>query len=285
MKYFSTQFVINPASEDTRALIMWAAGEAGYESFEDTEEGVIGYIQVNSYNEEALINNINEISYEGMTCDFTTRNAEDCNWNATWEQDGFEPIEIDNGCIIYDKRHANIDIESYRISILIDAEQAFGTGTHETTQLMISKLLSLDISNKNVLDCGSGTGILSIACSKLGAHKCFAYDIDEWSVKNTTHNAGINNVTNIETVLGDSSVLNNRSKKFDIILANINRNILLADIKQFVKVLDSQGTLLLSGFYKEDIPILEECLLQNNLYIVDIKEKNNWAMITCKFKR
>ena len=139
------------------------------------------------------------------------------------------------------------------IKIGIEAHNAFGTGTHETTRMILKALIELSPEGKRVLDCGCGTGILSIAASKLGAREVVAYDIDEWSVNNTKHNAEINGVDNIEVYEGDAHILSHINGMFDVVLANINRNILLQDMESFDKVLSIGGNLIISGFFEADI--------------------------------
>ena len=166
---------------------------------------------------------------------------------------------VKNKCIIYDAKRPLPDFTSLSpgaLSIAIDARQAFGTGTHETTRMIVETLLSIDLHDKRVLDCGCGTGILGIAASKMGASSIVAYDIDEWSVENTSHNAAINQAENIEVLLGDAHVLSHVSGVFDIVMANINRNTLLADMHAFKDVMASGAYLILSGFYEDDIPML-----------------------------
>ena len=165
------------------------------------------------------------------------------------------------------------------LRIGIEAQMAFGTGTHETTRLMVAQLLDAQLSGKRVLDCGCGTGILGIAASKLGAEEVVAYDIDEWSVENTRHNAALNGVENLQVLHGDSRVLSHVSGVFDVVVANINRNILLADLPHFADVLSSTGTLLLSGFYQEDAPLLVAEAERNGLQLLHKAGENGWACL------
>ena len=160
--------------------------------------------------------------------------------------------------------------------VFIQARQAFGTGTHQTTQMIISTLLSLQLHGKRVLDCGCGTGILGIVASKLGANNVMAYDIDEWSVENTRHNAQLNNADNIKVLQGDASIVTHFNEKFDVIVANINRNILLHDMPMFKRVLANNGILILSGFYANDVPLLEQKAAPLNLTLTEVKEKDEW---------
>lgn len=188
---------------------------------------------------------------------FTSSRVEDKNWNEEWEKAGFEPIVIDNRCAIVCKNMEEASaaaqplLETIPMKIVIDAKQAFGTGTHETTQMIVSLLLDMDLKDKRVLDCGCGTGILGIVAAKCGAREAVCYDIDEWSVRNAQHNAGLNGVE-LEVLEGDRSVLSHISGVFDVIMANINRNIILDDIEDFASVMTTGSKMLLSGFYEQD---------------------------------
>lgn len=259
MKYIQVKFNIAPDSQTARDLVMAFAGECGFESFTDDEQGLVGYCQDTLYNEDTLRNAVENIPLEDVRIDFTAADAEYKNWNEEWEKEGFEPIVIGDKCVIscYNKENTVEEGTSigYPIHILIDAKQAFGTGTHETTQMIVSTLFDLDLAEKRVLDCGCGTGILGITAAKLSAKEVIGYDIDEWSVENAKHNAVLNQVE-IEVFEGDKQVLSHINGVFDIVLANINRNILLNDLPAFAEVLAINGTIILSGFYEEDASLL-----------------------------
>jgi ribosomal protein L11 methyltransferase len=215
---------------------------------------------------------------------YTIEEAEDKDWNQCWEDEGFDPITVDNKIVIYDAKHTTLDelcsfTDKAPIAIAIDAKLAFGTGTHQTTRMIVSTLLHSDIEGKRVLDCGCGTGILGITASKLGAQEVVGYDIDEWSVENTRHNAEINKVENMDVLHGDSTVLNHISGVFDIVLANINRNILLQDMHQFRDVMAGNSKLILSGFYEEDVPLLLEKAKELGLEEYGRKTDTNWCCL------
>lgn len=264
MKYFRTKFTITCKDTDkkpdeitlgtARELCAALAGYAGYESFEDKGYGIDGYIQQETFNEEVLTESFSAFPLENVKVTFETCEAEDKNWNEEWEKNGFDPIIIANRCRIHDIYH-KVD-DTYPIDIEIDARQAFGTGTHNTTRMIVKQLLNMDMNGKSVLDCGCGTGILSIAAIKCGASNAVGYDIDEWSVDNTRHNATINGVENLTAIHGDAHILSNMQETFDIVLANINRNILLNDMPLMVSRLKKGGTLILSGFYSQDVDLL-----------------------------
>lgn len=261
MKYYEVNFTIEAPAElmqDARDILSALAGEAGFETFEDTDEGVKGYVQQGLFDEALLKALIGDFPLPSCTVAYTVSEAEDKDWNEQWEQQGFEPIVVNDTLVIHDGRHLPSDIRP-QTTIEIDAHLAFGTGTHETTRMMVGQLMGLDLTDKRVLDCGTGTGILGIAALKLGAREAVGYDIDEWSADNARHNAVINMVDGqFTSLLGDASILKEVSGQFDVVLANINRNILLNDMEAFVGKMAPHSTLLLSGFYEQDIPMLEE---------------------------
>ncbi|SEQ36082.1 MULTISPECIES: 50S ribosomal protein L11 methyltransferase [Segatella] len=262
MKYQVATFQIeceDSLMETAQDLLADAAAEAGFESFEPTELGLKAYAQKNLLDKEKLDENIENFDLPGVKITYNIADVEDQNYNQVWEDQGFDPIIVDDDIIIYDAKHAETfhpEQSKDHIEIGIDAVQAFGTGTHQTTRMIVSALLHMGVHDKRILDCGCGTGILGLAASKLGAKDIVGYDIDEWSVENAKHNAEINGVKNMEIYHGDANVLNHISGIFDIVLANINRNILLNDMAKFKSVMAANGTLILSGFYEEDVPLL-----------------------------
>ena len=217
--------------------------------------------------------------------EYKVEKAEDKNWNEEWEKAGFAPIIINESCVICSVKEENPQalIENAEgnspLIIRIDPKQAFGSGTHETTQMIVAQLLGMDLKGKNILDCGCGTGILSIVAGKCGARKVYGYDIDEWSVRNTIENAASNNVV-LEVKEGNRQVINDFNEKFDVVIANINRNILLADMPAFVEAMKPQATLILSGFYEEDVALLEEKAVSLGLKKSQCQENHLWTCLT-----
>lgn len=284
MKYYEVTFTISASEElmqTARDLVSAMAGEAGFETFEETEEGVKGYVQQTLFDQPLLEQLLAEIPLPDCTLTFSVKEAENRDWNAQWEQEGFEPIVIDDRCIIHDGRHfGQLDLNKFRVPVEIDAKMAFGTGTHETTRMMVTALLEMDLTDNTVLDCGTGTGILSIVALKCGAVKAVGYDIDEWSADNARHNAVINHVDDhFTSLLGDATLLDSMPDTFDVVVANINRNILLADMPRFRKVMKPGATLLLSGFYQSDIPLLLEKASSLNMTLVAEKHDGGWACL------
>lgn len=279
MKYFEVEFTISPYSADAADLFASLAGEAGFETFEETETGLKGYVQQALFDEDALRECIEDFPFEGTSIIYNVREAEDRDWNEQWEQEGFEPIVIADQLVIHDGRHLP-EVDS-KVQIEIDAKLAFGTGTHETTRMICTQLLKL--AKGRVLDCGTGTGILSICALKLGATEAVGYDIDEWSVDNARHNAVINRVDDrFTSLLGDAKILENIDEKFDIVLANINRNILLADMPMFVSKMHEGSLLILSGFYSGDCEILIEKAHSIGLKLVSKTTDHDWACLVLK---
>ena len=257
MKYYETEFIIKgdeSLMQDSRDILAAMAGEVGYESFEDTDSGLKGYIQQDALDEDELAMIIKDFPFDGMTVTYSTREAEYRDWNEQWENEGFEPIFITDNCVVHDGRH--LPDRPVETMVEIDAKLAFGTGTHETTKMVARQLIKTNPKGKRVLDCGCGTGILGIIALKLGAENVVGYDIDEWSADNARHNAVINGVGDYyDALLGNAGILD-ASLSFDIILANINRNILIADMPIWQPLLNKGGRLIVSGFYSSDVDAL-----------------------------
>ena len=289
MKYLVAKFKI-ATSEDLlqvcKDLLADSAAEAGFESFEETQEGLEAYVQKELFDKDALDASIADFPIEGTDISYTIEDAEDKDWNEEWEEQGFDPICVDDQVLIYDAKHPELHPTTSpdHIEIGIEAKLAFGTGNHETTRMIVSTLLNMNLYKMRVLDCGCGTGILGLVASKLGASEVVGYDIDEWSVENAKHNAQLNGVDNLEVYFGNASVINHISGVFDVVLANINRNILLEDMNSFRGVLNEGGYMILSGFYEEDIPVLLEKAKEFGLYESGRRTDNNWACLVLKNK-
>mgnify|MGYP003558139692 FL=1 len=285
MKYLVAEFKIECQDgmiQIARDLLTDALGEAGFETFEDTEDGIKGYVQESLFDENAMNDVISNFMLPDVTINANIQEAEYKNWNEEWEEAGFERININDSITIYDARHDYGNGIASGISIGIETKQAFGTGTHETTRMIVSTLLNIDLKGKRVLDCGCGTGLLGIAASKLGASEVVGYDIDEWSSENAIHNAELNGVGNMKVMLGDASVLKSVEGKFDVVLANINRNILLADMPAFVSVMADDSLLILSGFYASDVDLLIEKASSLGLSKIDSKSDSEWTCLVLK---
>lgn len=290
MKYYVANFDIECADEllqPARELLSAAACEAGFEAFEDTDNGIAGYVQRPLYDKEALDAAIVDYMPEGTQVTYNIEEVPDQDWNQGWEDQGFEPIGVSDHLVIYDAKHTDMSMfagDDGVKRIFIEARNAFGTGTHQTTRMILRRLLGMDLTGKSVLDCGCGTGILGIVASRLGANRVLGYDIDEWSSENAKHNAALNGVDNLDVLLGDASVLDGVKEEFDVVIANINRNILLNDMTAFRSHLKTGGRLILSGFYETDVPMLEQAAQSNGLTIIDVVTDGEWAcaMFECK---
>ena len=289
MKYYEVNFTIAPCSQDAQDILSALAGEAGFETFEETATGLKGYVQQVLFDENALKLALEGFPFENVTLSYSIQEAEDKDWNEQWEQEGFEPISLPlppskrkGNLIIHDGRHlpSDIDLQPSAIMIEIDAHLAFGTGTHETTRMICGMLLDMQLDGLRVLDCGCGTGILGICALKLGAASAVGYDIDEWSADNTRHNAVINRVDDHLTALcGDASVLSGFGAEFNLVMANINRNILINDMEHFRSVMAPKAQLILSGFYKKDCALLESKAQSLGLSLKATRTDGDWACL------
>lgn len=283
MKYFVANFKIECEAElmqPARELLSAAACEAGFEAFEDTDDGLLGYVQRPMYDKDALDAAIADYLPEGAAVSYAVEEVPDQNWNQGWENEGFEPIGVSDNLVIYDAKHTDREMfagDDGVMRIFIEARNAFGTGTHQTTRMILRRLLAMDVQGKSVLDCGCGTGILGITASRLGADHVLGYDIDEWSADNAQHNAALNGVENMSVMLGDASVLNNVAECFDVVIANINRNILIADMSAFRAHMEQGAQLILSGFYEADVPMIEAAAKEHGLSLCDVVTDEEWA--------
>ena len=289
MKYYEVKFSLSAPAElmgDVSDVVVALAGEAGFETFEenDGEGTLVGYVRQELFSRDALDAQLALMPYDGdVQVRYDVSEAEDKDWNEQWEQEGFQPIVVDDRVVIHDGRHLPelLTGDPALTTVEIDAHLAFGTGNHETTRLMIAHLLRLDLTNARLLDCGTGTGILAITALKLGAHKAVGYDIDEWSVDNARHNAVLNHVDDrFTSLLGDSALLHEDIPgTFQLVMANINRNILLHDLPLFCQKLTEGGCLLLSGFYAADVSLLESAARDNGLFLERERHDGEWVCL------
>ena len=277
MRYYEVNFTIEPHLEAYADVLSVTLAEIGFESFVPTENGLTAYIQQELADTEQLNKTIKDFPIQGVSVNYEISEAEYKDWNTVWEEEGFHPIIIDDNIVIHDVKHA--DVPNLPYDITISPKLAFGTGSHQTTRMILRELLKLDLKGKKIIDAGTGTGILSIMCMKRGAAEVFAYDIDEWSVENTKDNLLLNAIHNeVRVELGDSSVLE-RTDNADLIIANINRNILLNDLDSFAQKLNVKGLLLISGFYVEDAPMLMEAANNQGLKFLKKECDENWCML------
>ncbi|GFZ40461.1 50S ribosomal protein L11 methyltransferase [Bacteroides nordii] len=276
MKYFEFTFNTSPCTETVNDVLAAVLGEAGFESFVEREGGLSAYIQQSLCDEETIKNALTDFPLPDTQITYSYVEAEDKNWNEEWEKNFFQPIVIGDRCVIHSTFHTDVPKAEY--DIVINPQMAFGTGHHETTSLIIGELLDSELQGKSLLDMGCGTSILAILARMRGAAPCTAIDIDEWCVRNSIENIELNQVTDITVEQGDAAALTGKGP-FDIVIANINRNILLNDMKQYVACMHPGSELYMSGFYVDDISVIREEAERNGLSFVHYKEKNRWAAV------
>jgi ribosomal protein L11 methyltransferase len=273
--YIGYHFQVSPLELGSEILIA-ELGEKAFESFIETETGISAYVQKDLWNEN-IIEDIQILDNSEFNISYTFEEIEQVNWNEEWEKN-FEAIEVDGKCHVRAPFHEKTNAE---YDIVIEPKMSFGTGHHETTHMMIQHILETDFTNRKTLDMGCGTAILAILAEMKGAQPIDAIDIDNWCYLNSIENAERNNCNHISVYEGDASLL--VGKKYDIIIANINRNILLNDMQQYVDCLNENGILFLSGFYTEDIPVITESCTSKGLSYVKQFERNNWVAL--KFEK
>ena len=274
MQYLEVTFTVSPISETANDIIAALAAELGFESFVESEQGTIGYVPINQYDEQALNEALADFPMPDTQVTFTTCEMEDKNWNEEWEKHFFEPIVVDSRCVIHSTFHK--DYPKADFDIIINPQMAFGTGHHQTTRLIISYLLDIELSGKTVLDMGCGTSILAILASMRGAKALTAIDIDEWCVNNSIDNLALNDINNIKVFQGDASSLASEGP-FDVVIANINRNILLADMQYYVARMNQGGEIYFSGFYESDLPLIQAEAERLGLRYISHRVEKEWT--------
>ena len=269
--YIAYEFSVTPKNPATEILIA-ELGHVGFESFVENDTGVTAYIQKQEWNTN-ILDDLYVLGSAEFKIKYSHYEVIQTNWNKEWEKN-FNPIQVDGLVSVRAPFHEN---PSLKFDIVIEPKMSFGTGHHETTHMMIQHLLALDLENKKVLDMGCGTGILAIFAEMKGAQPTDAIDIDSWCYQNSIENVQRNGCKHITVLEGDSSLL--KGKKYDIIIANINRNILLSDMKIYTDCLHQEGILLLSGFYKDDIAIIESEVVKHGLVFDKMIQRNSWVAL------
>ncbi|GAA4291214.1 50S ribosomal protein L11 methyltransferase [Aestuariibaculum suncheonense] len=269
--YLGYEFTVTPLQPAVEILIA-ELGFAGFESFVETETGVTAYIQKEEWNED-ILNDVQILNSEEFKIDYTFSEIEQTNWNEEWEKN-FNPIVVDDVCSVRAPFHEKPNTE---YDIIIEPKMSFGTGHHETTHMMIQHILKNDFTGKSVLDMGCGTGVLAILAEMKGAKPIDAVDYDNWCYVNSLENVDRNNCEHITVIEGDASVL--EGKRYDVIIANINRNILLQDMATYVSCLNENGILFLSGFYNDDVPVIQEVCEKLLLKFAEKFERNQWVAL------
>lgn len=278
MDYYELKFTYESPVEATVISDILASelGEIGFESFTENENGLLAYITDTLYNVEAVEDKLKEFPLENVTFHYTAQLVESKDWNEEWEKNYFKPIRIGSDCIIRASFHQ--PEPGYTYNIIIDPKMAFGTGNHETTYLMIGEMLKLDLAGKDLLDMGCGTAVLAILAKMKKAGKVVGIDIDEWAYNNALENIRLNDTEDIRIALGSAEQIAGFGQ-FDIVFANINRNILLNDIRHYVSCMKTGALLFMSGFYTQDIPFIREECERNGLIFQSHVEKNNWVAV------
>ena len=275
MNYIEYDFTVFP-TEMGAEILMAELAEVGFDSFEDTPTGIKAYIPKDSWNEH-ILQDIYLLSNPEFTISYQITEIEQVNWNEEWEKN-FSPIVVEDLCTVRANFHP---VPNTRYDIVITPKMSFGTGHHETTYMMLQQLLPLSLEGAKVLDMGCGTGILAIMAALRGARDITAIDIDPWCVENATENVQQNDCSFITIKEGDVSLI--AGEQYNLILANINRNILLSDIPAYTQALLPQGLLLVSGFYVEDLPAIKEKCQEVGLTYLSHIERNRW--VSAKFQR
>ena len=269
--YIGYDFIVSLPQPATEILIA-ELGYVGFDSFVENEKGVTAYIQKDKWN-AFVLDDINILSSKEFEITFEFNEIEQTNWNEEWEKN-FKPIVVDNQVTVRAPFH---DKPTTKYDLVIEPKMSFGTGHHETTYMMIQHILKNDFKNKSVLDMGCGTGVLAILAEKVGANELDAIDIDNWCYVNSLENVERNDCEKVSVYEGDVNLLDGNN--YDIIIANINRNILLADIPRYTRCLNKNGTLFLSGFYKEDIQMIESKCNEDMLKLEEIIERGQWVSL------
>ena len=272
MEYSEIKLKIEP-KDPFSEIIMVELGDAGYDSFVETEYGLLAYIPANQYDEAVLKSVLDSV--EGCTVTFEYNTSPDQDWNAAWEKE-HQPVMVEDFCWIYAPFHSPNPQAEY--NILIEPKMSFGTAHHPTTYMMLQLLNNELLAGKRVLDMGSGTAVLSIFAEKRGAAYVEAIDNDEWAYRNALENIGNNGCKHIHPLLGDAAMLTS-DKRFDVVVANINRNILLRDMHCYTAVLAPGGTLLLSGFYEHDIPAIRAKAEASGLAFDHYESRQDWVAV------
>jgi len=269
--YIAYEFTVSPREIGTEILIA-ELGFVGFESFVENEQGFTAYIQKEDWHAD-ILKDIPLLEASEFDISFTIEEVAQTNWNAEWEKN-FEPIQVDDLVSIRAPFHENPQLQ---YDIVIEPKMSFGTGHHETTHMMVQHLLELDLTGKKTLDMGSGTGILAIFAEMKGAQPIDAIDIDPWCYENSIENVARNNCKHISLYEGDASLL--AGKHYEVIIANINRNILLNDMEVYANCLDAKGILLLSGFYQKDIPMIDGEVQKYGMQLEKTINRNNWVAL------
>lgn len=277
--YVELRVDLTPCNEAATDVLAALLADYGYETFVPDESGLTAYVRDESFDPEALRSVIEALPFDDLVADTRWEKVEGRDWNAEWERHYFKPIVIDDRCVIHSSFHT--DIPSAPYDIVIDPKMAFGTGHHQTTTLILRYLLETDLKGKSLIDVGTGTGILAILAAMRGASPVNAIEIDEFAHVNAVENVALNGHSEINIVLGDASALASMPKA-DILLANINRNIILGDLARYNDALAEGGTMVLSGFYSADADMIVEAAAPLGLTPAGRSSIDDWTCLILK---
>jgi len=275
MIYTQISFKLNPDNQENREILVAMLSDLAFESFNESEEQIMGYIPGESVEMEEIKSITTLLPFSVL---IENELIPDKNWNEVWEKNYFKPLLIGNRCLVRAPFHK--EFEPAEFELVIEPKMAFGTGNHETTTLVAEQILNMDLTGKTVLDMGCGTGILGMLASLKGAKNVTAIDIDTWSFESTVENARLNNIFNLEAKLGDASLLGNET--YEIIFANIHKNVIINDLPVYANVLQSGGYIYLSGFYKHDMADVKSKAESLGLIETGFQEKNSWVVYAFK---
>lgn len=264
---------ISPCSADITDVAAYILAEKGFESFEPDDTGLTAYIPLKDWHDDVQI----ELPFDNVSLTLTSELVKGKDWNKEWEQHYFKPIVINGKCAIHSSFHT--DVPECEYDIVIDPKMAFGTGHHATTSMITEYLLEMDMSGKTVVDMGTGTGILAILAAMRGAARVTGIEIDPPAWENAVDNKRINGHDEITMLLGDASRLDGLQGTADLFLANINRNVITADLPAYAATLHKGGEMLLSGFYEKDIPVVMQAAEACGMKLIDNKVINDWTCI------
>jgi ribosomal protein L11 methyltransferase len=269
-QYIEVKFT---CSEDFKEILIAELYTSGFDSMMETDAGIDAYVLVEEYDEGVLKALVEK--YQEASISYSTSEFENKNWNEEWEKN-YDPIVVEDKCLVRATFHESMG--DYPYEIIITPKMSFGTGHHSTTYLMIKHQMGIDHKGKRVLDAGCGTAILAVMAEKLGAQDIVAYDIDDWSIENAPENVALNDCKNIQVLGGTISTIELEGE-FDIILANINKNVLLEELEAYSKFTKSGGNVILSGFYVGDNDDLIAKANEVGLNLTGQSEKNDWSSL------
>lgn len=281
MKYLEYTFTTRPSDDTVQDVLAAVLADAGFDSFVHAEGGaepLKAYIKKDNLDEAVLQAALAEFPLPGVEIEYAMEEAEDRNWNEVWEQNYFQPLVVDGRCVVASTFHKDVPTAEYAITI--DPRMSFGTGHHATTAQMIGMILDNPMEGRDVLDMGCGTSILAILARMRGARQCVAIDNDEWCVRNSAENIGLNAVDHIDVRLGDASLLPSVGP-FDVVIANINRNILLDDMQAYADRMRPGALLFMSGFYVDDVPAIRAEAERIGLRFAEARDRDLWACVKC----